>query len=228
MRALEALGAAEAALGDERDDVEVGPPQRRGDGEAQQRAGDDAGVERPSPAPTPIATIDSPSAMMMISPKRSARWPGLDPPALDAEDVQAAESSAMASDPESARGVAVESAGATSSSVEAGSIGARRADRPTRAAPGRRAARPGRPRCAGPARGVGDAEEQGVAPKAWGTASEAIEHRRHRRQQRDPDRPSSGARCCPATRSRPRPPQHDEDRQALDRRVQVGSCGDKP
>ena len=39
--------------------------------------------------PTPIATIDSPSAMITISPWRSAKWLGHELPALDAEEVAA-------------------------------------------------------------------------------------------------------------------------------------------
>ena len=33
-------------------------------------------VVTPASAPTPIATIDSPSAMITIRPWRSAKWPG--------------------------------------------------------------------------------------------------------------------------------------------------------
>src|SRR5580704_14106432 len=37
--------ACEATLGGDRDDVEVEPPERGGDGDTEQRGGDDAGVE---------------------------------------------------------------------------------------------------------------------------------------------------------------------------------------
>ena len=42
---------------------------------------------RRSSAPTPMATIDSPSAMITISPWRSAKWLGRELPALGAEHV---------------------------------------------------------------------------------------------------------------------------------------------
>jgi hypothetical protein len=38
------LGVGEPALGDQRDDVEVEPPQRAGHGDAEHGRGDDAGV----------------------------------------------------------------------------------------------------------------------------------------------------------------------------------------
>ena len=41
----------------------------------EHRDGADPQVSAPA-APTPIATIDSPRAMMMIRPWRSAKWPG--------------------------------------------------------------------------------------------------------------------------------------------------------
>ena len=75
MRVAHCPPSPPAALGDDRDHVEVRPPETGCDGEAEERGGDHARVEHPV-APAPRATIDSPSAMITISPWRSTKWPG--------------------------------------------------------------------------------------------------------------------------------------------------------
>ena len=67
---------AEAALGHDRHHVEVRPPEREREHQAEQRRGDRARRRARRASPVPIATIDSPSAMITISEKRSAKWPG--------------------------------------------------------------------------------------------------------------------------------------------------------
>ena len=78
-RDLVALAAGRGVLqpprSDERDDVEVQPPQRRRDAHAE-TAATTPPASSPASAPIPIATIDSPSAMMTISPWRSAKCSG--------------------------------------------------------------------------------------------------------------------------------------------------------
>jgi len=56
--------------------------------------------------PTPIATIDSPRAMMMISPCRSAKWCG-EPPPLDAEERRSGHVEPEREQPQRALGQAV-------------------------------------------------------------------------------------------------------------------------
>ena len=70
------LGFAEAFGRDQRDHVEVDPPERGRQADAEH--GDDGPIAKSSTpaAPIPIATIDSPRAMITISPWRSAKWPG--------------------------------------------------------------------------------------------------------------------------------------------------------
>ena len=72
-----AVSAVQAALAGERDDVEVGPPQRAPPPTIPSSAATiTRGRARAPPAPTPSETIDSPSAMMTISPWRSAKCAG--------------------------------------------------------------------------------------------------------------------------------------------------------
>ena len=66
----------EPARGDEEDDVEVQPPLRGRDRHPERPRRATIPASTFASAPTPIATIDSPSAMMMISPWRSAKWCG--------------------------------------------------------------------------------------------------------------------------------------------------------
>ena len=61
------LRRGEAALGGECGDVEVDPPERGRERDAEKGARDRRPRDRVPEAPTPIETIDSPSAMITIS-----------------------------------------------------------------------------------------------------------------------------------------------------------------
>ena len=67
-------GHLQPPLGDPHDVGEVQPPQRRGDEERGGERGERRRVEPAVLIVAPVRTIDSPSAMMMNSPKRSAKW----------------------------------------------------------------------------------------------------------------------------------------------------------
>ena len=66
----------EPALRGDRGDVEVEPPERPLRRRSRARRASTTPGPMSVPAPTPIATIDSPSAMITIRPCRSAKWRG--------------------------------------------------------------------------------------------------------------------------------------------------------
>ena len=91
LRSLPRRGVRQPARRDQRDDVEVQPPLRARRRRRRARRRRPRRRSRRASAPTPIATIDSPSAMITISPWRSAKCSGIMPPAARVDHQRAAD-----------------------------------------------------------------------------------------------------------------------------------------
>ena len=110
-RLLPGWRLGQPALGDERDDVEVGPPEARRSPRSRASRRSPRAAASSKPAPAPIATIDSPRAMITIRPCRSAKWPGWRRKLSGAEEQRRAVVDQDREDPDRGPRLAVERAG---------------------------------------------------------------------------------------------------------------------